>query len=235
MTGCRVGTTDARAQDIHPGVEPRPLVLVQAHQTTIPPRNACGIGVLAMYGTWVWRGECRDRHASGDGTIEWHAIDISPRDGRYHFLHYRDEVVDSRRGWTVKEGLFVALPEVIDRKSHVTMEGSCDGPLGILCRCRCRPRLGVSLCGAVLHAEVCFSGYMPGSSRIWSLVFFRRWARSGNTEWSRPTGWMVRYDFKPPSERPSRQRSKTCVDSSVTCRQTPSRIACRQSTRFSNG
>lgn len=98
------------------------LTLIQSAQTTIGPIVRCVIAMLPQYGQWAWRGSCKDQAATGDGVIEWYEVTVSPNDGQYHYLHYRDEVVDSGQGRTMKDGVMVPVPEVLDRKSRVITE-----------------------------------------------------------------------------------------------------------------
>jgi hypothetical protein len=111
--------------------EAPPLTLLKSRQTTTPPVIHCGVGVFFRHGVPVWRGACQDRYATGDGTVAWYVSGVSPYDGRHHYLHYRDEVIDSGQGWTVRNGLFVAVPESLDRKSRITMDQNCRRPIGV--------------------------------------------------------------------------------------------------------
>lgn len=108
--------------------EAPPLTLLKSQQTTTPPIIHCGIGVYSRHGVPVWQGACRSRYATGDGTIAWYVGTVFPYDGRYHYLHYRDEVLASDQGLTVKDGLMQPVPEILDRKSRTTLEGECKGP-----------------------------------------------------------------------------------------------------------
>jgi hypothetical protein len=101
------------------------LTLLESRQTTMPPVIPCASAIFFRHGVPVWRGACQDRYATGDGTVSWYVSMISPYDGRYHYLHFRDEVVSSNRGSTIKDGLLAPVPDVLDQKARVTFEGSC--------------------------------------------------------------------------------------------------------------
>jgi len=116
------GSTQASAQTPTTDNPILKLTLIQSAQTTIGPVVRCVIAMLPQYGRWAWRGPCKGQAATGDGIIEWYEVTVSADDGQYHYLHYRDEIVDSRQGRTMKDGVMVPVPEVLDRKARVTAE-----------------------------------------------------------------------------------------------------------------